>query len=898
MSSRVPLATYRVQLRPGFGFDDVAAIADHLAALGVTHLYTSPYLQAAPGSTHGYDVVDHSRVNDELGGTAAHRRLVDALAEAGLGQVIDVVPNHMAIGPVTNRWWWDVLENGPSSRYAGHFDVDWDPPGAAMRNRVLMPILGDHYGRILERGELELLWDPDTGFEVAYFDHRVPAAPRSLDEVLLGAAARCATDGADDLGFIGRSLARLPTVTRDPEADVTTRHRDQVVLHQQLARLAGEDPAVARAVAEEVAALNADLDRLDRFLDRQNYRLAYWRTAGDELGYRRFFDIDTLAALRVEDAQVFADTHRLMLEWLAAGEVDGVRIDHPDGLRDPGAYFELLRAAAPDAWIVVEKILEPGEALPDDWPVDGTTGYDFCHLVTRLLHDARGAAPVLDRYDTWVGEVADRADLVRRAKRSVLEGSLAADLSRVTDWFVAVVGEHRRFRDFTRRELREALVEVATRLDVYRTYVRPDGTAGDADRDVIGRATTHATDARPDLDPELFELLGSLLTGDLDPGPGPASELRLRFQQLSGPVMAKGVEDTVFYDHVPLASLNEVGSDPEVFALEPGEFHRAMAEAAEQRPHSMLTLSTHDTKRSEDVRARLALLSEIPGRWAELLDRLDELLEPHRRSAGDAAGWPDRRMEHLLVQTLVGAHPLSSDRAREYLAKASREAKRHTTWTEPNQAYDEALDAFVVAVCADPEISAVVDGFVEPLRMPGWVNSLAQKLVLLTAPGVPDLYQGTELWDLSLVDPDNRRPVDHELRRRLLAELETLDSESVWARADEGLPKLLTVVRALQVRARHRDAFDGEGYTPMVVEGPAANHLLAFARGEQVVSVVPRLPLGLEAGGGWRDTRLTLPPGRWNDVMADRELAGGVVEVADLLARFPVALLERGDDRG
>ena len=898
MPPRIPLATYRVQLRPGFGFDEVAAIADHLARLGVTHLYSSPYLQAAPGSTHGYDVVDHSRVNDELGGPDAHRRMVEALAVAGLGQVVDVVPNHMAIGPVTNRWWWDVLENGPSSRYAGHFDVDWDPPGEAMRNRVLMPILGDHYGRILERGELAVSWDPETGFEVTYFDHRFPVAPRSLDEVLLGAASRCATDGADHLGFVGRSLARLPTVTRDPHADVVTRHRDKVVLNQQLARLASDDPAVAAAVTDEVAALNADVDRLDRFLDRQNYRLAYWRTAGDELGYRRFFDIDTLAALRVEDAQVFADTHQLVLRWLTAGEVDGVRVDHPDGLRDPGAYFELLRAAAPEAWIVVEKILEPGEVLPDDWPVDGTTGYDFCHLVTRLLHDPRGADPVWDRYDEWIGEHVEHDELIRRAKRVVLEGSLAADLSRVTDWFVSVVADHRRFRDFTRRELRDALAEVATRLDVYRTYVRPDGTAGSADRDVIDRATSAAMAARDDLDPELFDLLGSLLIGDIDPGPGPASELRLRFQQLTGPVMAKGVEDTVFYDHVPLASLNEVGSDPALFALDPGEFHQAMADATEHRPRSMLTLSTHDTKRSEDVRARLALLSEAPGRWAELLDHLDELFEPHRPVGEGVAGWPDRRMEHLLVQTLVGAHPLSSDRAREYMVKASREAKRHTTWTEPNQPYDDALDAFVVAVCADAAIEEAVGAFLEPLRVPGWVNSLAQKLVLLTAPGVPDLYQGSELWDLSLVDPDNRRPVDHELRSRLLAEIDSLDAAAVWSRVDEGLPKLLTIVRALEVRARHRDCFDGGDYTPLTVEGPAASHLLGFVRGGRVATVVPRLPLGLDAGGGWRDTTLVLPPGRWRDAMSGREVSGGTMSVAELLDTFPVALLERGDDRG
>ncbi|MDZ7680096.1 MAG: malto-oligosyltrehalose synthase [Acidimicrobiales bacterium] len=892
-----PRATYRVQLRPEFGFEDAAAVVEYLAALGVSHLYASPYLQAAPGSTHGYDVIDHAKVNDELGGDAGHRRMIDALGRAGLGQVVDLVPNHMAIGPRGNRWWWDVLENGRSSRFAGHFDVDWDPPGESMRNRVLMPILGDHYGRALERGEITVGWSPEGRFVVSYYDHVLPSAPRSLDSVLLGAAERCDSSGADHLAFIGSSLARLPSLSRDPGADVVTRHRDKEVLYQQLARLAGDDPTVVEAVRDEIRALNADVDALDRFLDRQNYRLAYWRTADDELGYRRFFDINTLVGLRVEDAEVFADTHRLVLGWLAADEVDGLRIDHPDGLRDPQAYFELLRAAAPGTWIVVEKILEPGESLPRTWPVDGTTGYDFCHLVTRLLHDPRGEEPIRTLYDEVTGDSTPFPEVVRAAKDVILQGSLASDVARVTDRFVAVGQQHRRWRDFTRRELRDALVEVATSFPVYRTYVGPDAVLSGPDSEVIDAAIADALAHRPDLDPELFEILGAILRGELDPGPGPATELRLRFQQLTGPVMAKGVEDTAFYDHVPLGSLNEVGSDPATFAIDPGSFHDAMAEAVADRPASMLALSTHDTKRSEDVRARLALLSEIPGAWSEAVHRWRDLVDRHRAVGDGVDGWPDPRMEHLLFQTLVGAHPLPASRASEYLAKAVREAKRNTSWTEPNAGYDEAVDVFVAAVCDDPAFRADLDAFVEPLLVPGWTNALAQKLVQLTAPGVPDIYQGTELWDLSLVDPDNRRPVDFAHRRSMLAELDSLPVEEVWRRVATGLPKLLVVARTLALRRAHPGWFADGGYEPLSAAGAAAAHLVAYRRGDRAITVVPRLPVGLVAGGGWRDTVLQLPAGAWHDAFAGAEWEGGDVPVTALLERFPVALLYEGEEQ-
>jgi (1->4)-alpha-D-glucan 1-alpha-D-glucosylmutase len=662
------------------------------------------------------------------------------------------------------------------------------------------------------------------------------------------------------------------------------------VLFAQLVRLRDESPAVAAAVRAEVAALDADVDELDALLDRQNFRLAFWRTAGEELDYRRFFDITTLAGLRVEAPEVFIDTHRLVLSWVADGEVDGLRIDHPDGLRDPARYFDMLRAAAPDAWIVIEKILEPGESLPGHWPVEGTTGYDFCASVTRLLHDERGLTSIREHHDVVVGEVTDLAEVEHAAKVAVMETSLASDVARVLNLLAAVAEQHRRFRDHTRQELRAALVEVAAAHDVYRTYVVPDGAASPADVATIARALEAAAARRDDLDPDLFDFVGQILRGELDDGSEAAVELRQRFQQLTGPVMAKGVEDTVLYDVVPLVSLNEVGADPSGGGLGVADFHAEMAVRAERAPRSMLTLSTHDTKRSEDVRARLAVLSEMPGAWNDLVDRFRDGLDVHRGTV-DVPGWPDPRMELLLLQSLVGAHPLGVERAVAYMEKAAKEAKRHTSWVDPVPAYDAALRNLVSAVCADVTLMAMVESFVDDVVVPGRVNSLAQKLVCLTAPGVPDVYQGTEVWDLSLVDPDNRRPVDHRGHRRLLEKARAMTPEERWSAADDGTPKLWTVHRALSVRRSHPGWFADSPYRHLPVDGPAASHVVAFLRGDDVAVVVPRLPVGFAAGGGWYDTRIELPTGSWWDELGEQENPGGTIEVGALLGRFPVALL-------
>ena len=813
-----PRSTYRLQLHAGFDFDAAAAIAPYLTALGISHVYTSPYLQAVKGSMHGYDVVDHSRVNSELGGAEGHARFCRTLGENDLGQVLDIVPNHMSIAGRENKWWWDVLRYGRRSRYATYFDVDWNSPEPKLRGKVLMPILGDHYGRVLDSGDLTVADEPE-GPVLHYFEHELPIDPQSLE----GAAI----DG----------------LASNPEA-----------LHQ--------------------------------VLERQNYRLAHWRTAGHELDYRRFFDINSLAALRMEEAEVFQATHDLVLGWLAEGVLDGLRIDHPDGLSDPRQYLERLHEAAPRAWIVVEKILASDERPPAEWPVAGTTGYEFLNRLTALYVDGSAEEALTRLYGEFTGVDEGFAEIAYHCKKLVLRDLLASDLRRLTANFVRVCEGNRHYRDFTRLAIGEVLAEFIACLRVYRTYVRAGEPPSPADRERIGSAATEAKLRRPDLDPELFDFLVSILLGR-HRGEEEAN-LVARLQQTSGAVMAKGVEDTAFYRYNRFVALNDVGGDPSRFALGPETFHAAMAEAARTYPAAMLATSTHDAKRSEDVRARLALLSEIPDAWTAAVLRWSALNARHRR--GDV---PDRNTEYLLYQTLVGTHPIGADRLLVYLQKAVREAKVHTSWTAVDEGYEATLREFIERSLADAEFNAALEDFVRPLLTPGRVNSLAWKLLALTAPGVPDLYQGSELWDLALVDPDNRSPVDYELRRRLLKKLDGLSAKDAWEQAEEGLPKLLLVQRALRLRNRRQGAFAaGAAYRPLPVHGPKARHAVAFARAEEIVTVVPRLVIQL--GGDWAGTELELPPGSWRDEFTGVEVEGGRHSLAELLGGFPVALLARG----
>ncbi|HZC05103.1 MAG TPA: malto-oligosyltrehalose synthase [Ktedonobacterales bacterium] len=879
-----PRATYRAQMRKTFNFDDAAAITDYLAALGVSHLYSSPILQASPGSSHGYDVVDPQRVNTELGGAEGHEQLLAALQRTGLRLALDIVPNHMAIGGRENAWWWDVLENGPSSRYAAYFDVDWDPPEARLRNAVLMPILGDHYGRELEAGEIRLAREAGS-FIVRYKDHILPIAPRSLDVPLAQAAERC---GSDELAFLADTFGQLPHASRTDTASVMRRHRDKEVLRRHLADLCQNNQLVADAIDATLTEINGTPPALDDMLERQNFRLTYWRAADRELDYRRFFDINTLAGLRAEDERVFEDTHSLILRWVEQGALDGLRIDHIDGLRDPEAYLRRLRERAPETWVVVEKILQDGERLPAAWPVAGTTGYEFLNMVGGLFIDPVGEAPLTDLYAEFTGQPADYATIVHEKKLLVLREALATDVNRLTALWLAICQQRWRTRDYTRHELGDALRETIASMPVYRTYVRADaGIVREEDVRIIRETVEAAKARRPDLDPELFSFLSDVLQlrarGDLE------SELVMRFQQLSGPAMAKGAEDTACYCYNRLVALNEVGGDPGVFGRSVEAFHAACADTQERWPETMLTTSTHDTKRSEDVRARISLLSELPERWGEAVRRWSARND--RLRTGE---YPDRNAEYLLYQTLIGAWPLDEERTNAYMFKAVREAKQHTSWTAPNAAYEQALQSFIAGALSDEEFVADLSAFVDELRTPGWVNSLAQTLLKLTAPGVPDIYQGCDLWDLSLVDPDNRRPVDYALRQRLLAELDGARAEDIWARRDEGLPKLWVIRQALATRRGHASAFGPRGvYEPVIARGAKAAHIVAFIRGNDVITVAPRLVIG--RGDDWADTTLSVPEGHWRNVLTGDTLAGGDIAVAETLRRFPVALLVRDE---
>ncbi len=765
-----PRATYRLQLHAGFGFDAAAAVVPYLAALGISHVYCSPYLQPVPGSTHGYDVVDPTRVSADLGGEAAHERFCRALAEAGLGQVLDIVPNHMAAHPA-NPWWWDVLEHGRSSPYAAYFDIDWDPPEHRLRDRILLPVLPDHYGRVLDAGGIAVATGPDGRLEVRAGECRFPVAPGSTEGLLPAAASG-----------------------------------DRVALHE--------------------------------LLERQHYRLAWWRMAAEHLDYRRFFDVDTLVALRAEDEAVFGATHALVLGWLEDGTLDGVRVDHPDGLRDPGAYAARLRAAAPTAWVVMEKILAPGERLAAAWPVDGTTGYDALNLVAGLFVDPAGEAPLTDLYRDLTGERSTFAETARVARREALERLLGSDLHRLTHRTVRLCEQHVRHRDHTRSALRDALVELVVDMPVYRTY----GDAPVAAAEVIGALVAGVATRCPDIDGSLLAFLEEVLTGGVEGVLG--DDVRAGFGQLAAPVAAKGVEDTAFYRYLRFVALNEVGGAPDRFGVSVDEFHAECRRLARDWPGTMTALSTHDTKRSEDVRARLFVLSEEPDVWEEFARRW---VDP--TSEVDAA------TQYALLQNLVGAWPLPADRAHRFALKAVREAKQRTSWTDPDPVYEAAVHRWVDDRSEAPTFAAAVEALVGALEPAATVNSLAQKLVQLLMPGVPDVYQGCELEDRSLVDPDNRRAVDWDERGRLVT-LSPADLASVS-------PKLLVVRAALDVRRRLGDLGD---YGPLA----AADGVLAFTRADRVAVAVP-------VRGPRVPPAIALPPGEWRD----------------LLPALPVRLLER-----
>ncbi len=872
-------ATYRVQLNGEFTFFDAASISDYLGDLGVSHLYCSPYLQAAPGSTHGYDVTDPQHLNEELGGLAGHSEMVAALAAAGLGQLLDIVPNHMAAG-ASNRWWWDVLENGPSSRYARFFDIDWEGDSRKSAFKVLVPVLNDHYGRVLEAHGLRIERN-DSEFIVLYEYQRLPISPRTVDDLLARAARRT---GSSALAGLSTQFADLPPARVTDASAVVERHERKVELTAALSRLCGEEPPLGRALDAEVRALNEDADRLDNLLDRQNYRLARWRTASEELDYRRFFSITTLVGLREEDPEVFDESHKLIFELVEDGTLSGLRVDHIDGLRDPDQYLGRLAERTAGTYTVVEKILEPGERLRSSWATSGTSGYDFLCRVNNLFVETGNEKSMSELYTAFTGESADYEEVVSESKKQVMNGELAAEVDHVTSLLAELCDRHRRQRDHTRRELRRALVEFVAHFPVYRSYVKPGRPASGQDEGSIRRAMKATEASEPEIDLELLEFLANAALGA--EGSSTGDEFAQRLQQLTAPVMAKGVEDTAFYRYNRFISLNEVGGDPSVFGRPAHEFHAATHETARQWPESMLTLSTHDTKRSADVRARLNVLSCIPEQWRAAVERWAEINEAHRR--GDL---PDRNCEYLVYQTLVGAWPIDAERLVGFVTKATKEAKLHTSWTDPVVEYDDAVESFVRSILGDSRFRAEVQRFLVSERVVelGRCNSLAQTALLLTCPGVADLYQGSELWDLSLVDPDNRRPVDYAQRRSLLSQVRGARNaaDMTGEEVEAGAPKLLLVSRLLHHRRERPDSFDSHRYEPLEVSGEHAGAALGFLRPDLAVVVACRP----------RTDRIRadveLPTGSWRNVTTREPYDGGRHSLGRLFESFPVAVVAR-----
>ena len=946
----IPRATYRLQLNAGFTFRDALSVVTYLAALGVSHLYCSPYFRARSGSTHGYDVVDHNSFNPEIGDEADFDHLVAALRAHGMGHIVDIVPNHVGILGTDNAWWMDLLENGQSSVYAGFFDIDWAPSNPDRAHKVLVPVLADPYATALERGELELRFERDTGsFAVFYGAHRLPLDPRTYPRILDRVAALVSSS---ELENIRRALAALPDRGTPTPEQVAERSREKEVHKRRLAALAANDSAVASALDTAVrsftgtAAEPASFDALHELLELQAFHLAYWRVASEDINYRRFFDVNDLAALRVDNEAVFDETHRRVLELIAAGKIDGLRIDHVDGLYDPAGYLRRLqgrigaltgRDSQCALYLVVEKISLSFEHLPDDWPVHGETGYHFANIVNRMLIDAATRTRMERVYRALSGESQEWRDVAYECQQLILRRSLASELNVATNQLARIARSDRSTRDFTFNNLRQALAEVIACFPVYRTYVAE--SVSDSDRRYIEWAIAAARRRRAASEAPVFAFVRAALLLQLPAATD--AQLRahrafvMKFQQITAPITAKGIEDTALFRYNRLLALNEVAGEPGIYG---GGGVRAFHADAEYRvrhwPHEMLASSTHDTKRSEDVRARLAVLSEMTTPWRDAVRRWMRINRRRKREV-DGAPAPSSNDEYHLYQTLLGSWPLSEPdaaglaeyraRIEAYMIKAVREAKVHTSWTETEGAYEEALLQFVRSVIEPRDNNLFLADFLafwRPVARFGLLNSLSQTLCKLTAPGVPDIYQGNELWDFSLVDPDNRRPVDYRTRGMLLAEL-AHDSErralpEMLEHLEDGRCKLLLTWRALQLRREQPRLFSHGDYRRLRAHGSRAHHICAFARRcerRALVVIAPRLyrrllddparlPLGREV---WEDTFIELPANAGSrrqlrnvidGTQLQPQMEGNMLGIAaaQALARFPVALLSVDDE--
>ncbi len=990
-----PESTYRLQFHAGLTFRDALAIVPYLRLLGVTHCYASPYLKAQPGSTHGYDIVDYAQVNPEIGSDADLDAFNRSLSEHGIGQIIDVVPNHMGVGTGDNAWWNDVLENGQGSQFAPFFDIAWRAsPRPELADKVLLPVLGEPYGDVLESGGLTLSYR-DGSFFVHYQAQSFPLTPSSYALVLEHRLddCECALGGSDlpaglELKSILEAIHNLPHHSENDPERASAYRGERAAIKRRLGALSTQSELVRGFIDENIAAYNGNaddprsFDLMDRLLEQQCYRLAYWRVAPDEINYRRFFDVNGLAALSMEREDVFEAAHDLVIAWAAQGKVDGMRIDHPDGLYDPNQYFQRLQqyyllacarqaftcdpacegidwndiagfirqelaASEPEStespndpllYVVAEKILATDESLVECWAVDGTSGYDFLNEVNGLFVDESGRDALSRLYRGRLSDETPFRELAYRKKRLILEVSLSSELHMLTSQLDRLAQKSRRSRDFTFNTLRLALAEVIAFFPVYRSYIDECG-AHEGDRQYVERAVRRASFRNPLLSRRVFRFIRDVLIGDPPPELSESDRQERRhfaakFQQVTSPVAAKGVEDTAFYVDNRLISLNEVGGDPDRFGSRPESLHRFNQARQAKWPYALSPLSTHDTKRSEDVRARINVLSELPQEWAEGVDRWSRLNEPHRQPVSDTLA-PDANEEYLLYQTLIGAWPLEPynaqgyqdfvKRIQAYMQKALHEAKVHSSWLNPNPEYDDAVLEFVRLILDDDRNRQFLDDFrVLQRRVSrfGLLNSLSQTLLKLASPGVPDTYQGSELWDLSLVDPDNRRPVDYPKRVRLLESLKRDVQSSggdfrslcrdLVTSMEDGRIKLYVHERVLECRRSHRGLSSAGEYRPAKCTGPKTDCVFAFARkaGESHFLVaVPRLwsrvvsdptqpPVGRAL---WGDTRLELdltdPTNCWRDIFTGairqpEDRAGSLcLAAADLFEHFPVALL-------
>ncbi|MDT8402999.1 malto-oligosyltrehalose synthase [Sulfuriflexus sp.] len=953
--ANIPRSTYRLQLHRGFTFAQAAEIAPYLHQLGISHCYTSPCLQARPGSTHGYDIIDHGALNTELGGEAGFTGFTDVLKQQQMGLIMDMVPNHMGVMGSDNAWWLDVLENGPASIYADYFDIDWTPLKDALRGKILVPVLGDHYGSILERGELELVYDPDRGsFYVRYYEHELPIDPGEYPYIL----AHNIDQLEERLGATNQQLLvyqslitafeNLPRRSETDAAQIAERRRDKGLHKASLTRLY-RDADIAHFMDENLQTFNSrhNVELLHALLEQQAWRIAYWRVATDEINYRRFFEVNELAGLRIENPAVFEATHELVLELIADNRVQGLRIDHPDGLYDPGNYFRLLQTrvvsrqpvsagAGTDAadrplYLLVEKILADHERLRQDWAVHGTTGYEFGSLVNGLFVNPAAELKMNRVYREFISDDVQFDRQVYSSKKLIIRTALASELNVLAQQLSRIAELDRHTRDFSLSALREALSEVVAWFPVYRTYISAEGSS-EADRHYVDWAVNVARKRSRAADTSVYDFVREVLLFDIAEGKSEEYRQRIlafamKFQQYTGPVMAKGFEDTTFYRYNRLLSLNEVGGEPVRFGVSVAAFHHQNLERSQNWPHAMLTTSTHDSKRSEDVRARINVLTEVPDIWRGYVKRWARINRSRKRMLNKRLA-PSRNDEYLFYQTLAGAWPLEEldaaalagfrQRMQDYMLKAVKEAKLHTSWINPDIEYEQAVVDFVAALLGDMEKNpflADFQSFQGPLSRAGLFNSLAQLALKFTSPGMPDIYQGNELWDLSLVDPDNRRPVDYGCRRDLLDGLQAAlkDNRALTAICDElvdhiedGRAKLYLTWRSLQLRHSQAELFQVGEYVPLTVSGTYEEHLCAFARGhagQWVITVVPRLIYTLGGGGAplgegvWADTCIELPAADWRNWLTGEEYqaeAGNSswrLPVGQVLRHFPVAFL-------